>query len=339
MACLHPLRIKNRRYIGPEDYVKSQMYLRPYDYKNSEYLLVPCGHCEECLRAERNGWFLRLEREFERCRAFKIPIHFVTLTIKPELYESYYDKPNLLVRRWLECIRHKCGHSFKHFICQEFGKKDGRLHFHGLFFGIDIPYADIRACSEKKSGFVFIDKATPRTARYITKYIVKDMSRDFIVTKTGRRFYALPIHRRKFVSAHVGDYLGTRFRPVMGYSTWTFSDRKKGIKYAYSVPRYYDRFIPDSEKEKRSIFSAFVRSRFSDDSLVRRVNEECFRKAFPSTSFSDKFVIVAIRRYAQTLHRFCSDLHLRHLECSILRKFTFIQNNVLWLNVQPSMSQ
>ena len=75
MACSSPIWIRNRRYFDKtnpcrngSDVAKSALALRPWDVAR-QWLMVPCGKCEDCLRRQRNDWFVRLERELARCKA------------------------------------------------------------------------------------------------------------------------------------------------------------------------------------------------------------------------------------------------------------------------------
>ena len=68
--CTAPLWIRNRRYYKRDitfEEIAVQLAEHPGDLARQR-LLVPCGKCEECLRDERNAWYVRLERELARCR-------------------------------------------------------------------------------------------------------------------------------------------------------------------------------------------------------------------------------------------------------------------------------
>lgn len=120
MPCLSPIWIRNRRYFDKKnpcrdgsDVAKSALALRPWDIAR-QWLMVPCGKCEECLRCQRNNWFVRLERELARCKAESQQAIFITITIAPKYYEEALRNPSIFIRRWNERVRHRLGHSFKH---------------------------------------------------------------------------------------------------------------------------------------------------------------------------------------------------------------------------------
>lgn len=120
MACSSPIWIRNRRYFDKKnpcrdgsDVAKSALALRPWDIAR-QWLMVPCGKCEDCVRRQRNDWFVRLERELSYCKANSQQAIFITITIAPKYYNEALLDPSRFIRRFNERLRHKLGHSFKH---------------------------------------------------------------------------------------------------------------------------------------------------------------------------------------------------------------------------------
>lgn len=309
MACSHPIWIRNRRYSDKcsllaerIDYQKSSLALAPWDL-GRQWLMVPCGRCDDCLRRLRNDWFIRLERELARCRAEHQQAIFITITISPKYYEEALRDPARFIRRWNERIRHKIGHSFKHAFFQEFGihPETGqypRLHFHGFLFGTNVLYNEIRS-AVSDLGFVWLAKGTHKRARYVVKYVTKQIEfdpeqiSDQNLLIDGRLIPLARIleHRRytrKFVSAGVGDYLGTRPAPSVSVSSWSYLDFKTHVNYNYSIPRYYNRYLQQNDKHIRAIRSADAYSRFSRSALVRRIVDLCVKKFLPSSALSSR---------------------------------------------------
>ena len=99
--CLAPIWIRNRAYssrtIGLTDR-KVLLKNRPWDYF-TQRIMVPCGHCEECLRQQRNDWYVRLERETKYQKSLHRNSVFVTITIAPEYYDSALLNPSSLTTR------------------------------------------------------------------------------------------------------------------------------------------------------------------------------------------------------------------------------------------------
>lgn len=307
MACSSPIWIRNRRYFDKKnpcrngsDVAKSALALRPWDIAR-QWLMVPCGKCEDCLRRQRNDWFVRLERELAYCKAEGHQAIFITITIAPKYYEKALLDPAGFIRRWNERIRHKIGHSFKHAFFQEFGTHPEtgthpRLHFHGFLFAADAMYNDIRT-AVSDLGFVWLAKGTHKRARYVVKYITKQIGfnpeqiADQNIVLNGKLTPLATVlqHRRytrKFVSSGVGNYLGNRPAPSATNSSWDYFDFSRGIKYSYAIPRYYDRYLQQDAQITRAIRSADAYSRFSCSSLVRHVVDLCVERFLPSASLS-----------------------------------------------------
>lgn len=282
--------------------MKSNLALAPWDIAR-QWLMVPCGRCEDCLRRLRNDWFVRLERELSYCKVNGLQAIFITITINPVHYEKALLDPSSFIRKWNERIRHKIGHSFKHCFFQEFGThpqtgEHPRLHFHGFLFGTNVLYNEIRS-AVSDLGFVWLSKATHKRARYSVKYITKQIGfdpeeiKDQILLIDGKptplaRVLEHPRYTRKFVSAHVGDYLGDRRAPSASNSSWDYLDPKTNIVYSYAIPRYYNRYLQPEHQIIRSVRSADAYSRFSKSALVRRVVKLCVDKFLSSSALSSR---------------------------------------------------
>lgn len=307
MPCSSPIWIRNRRYFDKKnpcrdgsDVAKSALALRPWDIAR-QWLMVPCGKCEDCLRRQRNDWFVRLERELSHCKANSQQAIFITITIAPKHYNQALLDPSWFIRKFNERLRHKLGHSFKHAFFQEFGThpetgNEPRLHFHGFLFGTNVLYNTIRS-AVRDLGFVWLAKATHKRARYCVKYVTKqiqfnpDEISDKYVTIDGNPtpLSCLLQHRRytrKFVSAGVGDFLGYMPRPSVRTSSWSYFDFEKRVNYNYSIPRYYLKYLKSEDEVCRSITAADSYARFSKSSLVKRVVSLCVERFGLNSSVS-----------------------------------------------------
>lgn len=307
MACLSPIWIRNRRYFDKKnpcrngsDVAKSALALRPWDIAR-QWLMVPCGKCEDCLRRQRNDWFVRLERELARCKADSQQAIFITITIAPKYYNEALLNPSRFIRRFNERLRHRLGYSFKHVFFQEFGThpemgNEPRLHFHGFLFATNTLYNTIRS-AVRDLGFVWLAKATHKRARYCVKYVTKQIQfnseeiSDKYVTVDGKLtpLSCLLQHRRytrKFVSAGVGDFLGYMPRPSARTSSWSYYDIKTSVNYNYSIPRYYCRYLKPEDEVIRSVTAADSYARFSKSPLVRRIVSLCVERFGLNSSVS-----------------------------------------------------
>lgn len=313
MACQNPIWIRNRRYYNPKlpstrlfrDDIKSSLAVAPWDVARQR-LLVPCGKCPDCIRRLRNDWFVRLEREFARCRAEKRQAIFITITIAPRLYDEALVDPTSFIRKWNERVRHVFGHSYKHAFFQEFGihpevGTEPRLHFHGLIFDFDQPYNELRR-AVKDLGYIWVSSCTLKRIRYVVKYVTKQIEfkpedvKDHTITLRGKTVplasvLQTSVYTRKFVSPRVGDYLGRRRAPSRSVRSWSYMDLASGAVYNYSIPRYYDRYMSDEDKRFRDILSADSYSHLYGTPLLKRVVGEIVRSFSPEadTSHRDKF--------------------------------------------------
>lgn len=291
MACKSPIWVWNKRYystpdrVVPVDYMQSQIALQPWDVARRR-LLVPCGHCEDCLRQIRNDWFIRINRELAYCRAHRLDAMFITITIAPKYYNDALLNPSGFIRKWFERLRHVTGRSIKHVLFQEFGEHpeaglDPRLHFHGFLFDTRLSYNAIRK-AVSDLGWIWLGAASQKRARYVVKYVVKQIlysgnNEKLRILLRDRRY------TRKYVSAHVGDYLGNFAAPSYRNSLWSFVDRKTGRLYEYRIPAYYNRYLDEKQKILRQISSALTYCRVIRDDLVVRLVHQ-FADIFPELS-------------------------------------------------------
>lgn len=273
--CTSPIWIANRRYTRKDHDISlpmSNLAQNPWDVARFR-LLVPCGQCEECLKALRNDWYVRLRQELSRCRQQHAEAWFVTITIHPRYYDRALNNPAWFIRKWFERVRHVTGRSIKHAFFQEFGTHtqtgtEPRLHFHGFLFDPKMRYNTLRRIVSK-FGFVWLCQATPKRARYCVKYVVKNLNTDgYDISDKLRLKLSDRRYTRKFVSAGVGNFLGTQPRPSFTNYTWFFDADASGRGYTYRIPRYYDRYLADIEKIQRAIRSAGAYACYFGDHMV-----------------------------------------------------------------------
>lgn len=271
---------------------------RPWDFF-TQCLMIPCGRCEECLRQQRNDWYVRLERETKYQKSLYRNSVFVTITIAPEYYDSALLNPSSFIRLWFERIRRRLGHSIKHAVFQEFGMhpeqgNEPRLHFHGVLWDVPYSYNAIRA-AVKDLGFVWISSITDKRLRYVVKYVGKSVYMD---ERSSAFAKSLPItvgslktnlydflqnskYHRKFISPGVGDYLGDFNASTVASGLWSYTDYKTGVVYRYRIPRYYDKYLSQDALLFRKISIAWTYANAFSSSLalgfLRQVAERVLR--------------------------------------------------------------
>lgn len=194
MPCLHPLRafptgaltekgkpvyfVTSHKldFVTSADFEKRQL---PYKYLVvRDFIEVPCGHCVGCRKDAQYRWSFRCMAE-----SLSHPFnYFITLTYSDDLQTSLSKRDLQLFNKRLRKLL-----PFRFFACGEYGEKNGRPHYHGVYF-CDSPIADLRVWSRKGSytlynsddvnkawgkGFVVIGTLTPSAASYCAKYCLK----------------------------------------------------------------------------------------------------------------------------------------------------------------------
>ena len=304
--CQSPIWIRNRAYssrtIGLTDR-KVLLMNRPWDYF-TQRLMVPCGRCEECLRQQRNDWYVRLERETKYHKSLHHNSVFVTITIAPEYYDRALMDPSSFIRLWFERIRRRFGSSIKHAVFQEFGihPEQGnapRLHFHGVLWDVSYSYNAIRE-AVKDLGFVWISSISDKRLRYVVKYVGKSVYMDERSAVFAR---SLPItvgklktnlydflqnsrYHRKFISPGVGDYLGDFKAPGVTSGLWSYTDYKTGVVYRYRIPRYYDKYLSQDALLFRKISTAWTYANAFGSSLALGFLREVAERVLRPSDFS-----------------------------------------------------
>ena len=133
--CWHPLTLK--KATEKVDYSTGEIR-----YKVQS---VPCGTCQQCVKAKLSAWLFRLDQEM---LVITNPL-FITLTYKnihlpktqsfkgiPTLRKS--DCQNFMKRlRQNYKRKYKKNSKIRYFTVGEYGKKRGRPHYHILMFNLD----------------------------------------------------------------------------------------------------------------------------------------------------------------------------------------------------------
>lgn len=179
--CARPYQVVFRSWKAEKAYLP-QASFQEMDAMSIE-ILTPCRKCENCLKAKRRLWTRRAEHEVHVSRR----TWFVTLTIRPEdrvrfLYEAggkdnfaAYGPISKAFTRFLKRLR-KAGYKFRYLMAAE-AHKDGYPHLHMLLHEIEgyaaIPKREIER--QWPYGFTKVKLCDNGTARYVCKYLAKDM--------------------------------------------------------------------------------------------------------------------------------------------------------------------
>lgn len=136
-------------------------------------IYVPCNKCAWCKRRIRNEWFVRFVEESKRHTFTR----FVTLdyrdddlpiTINDETGEVI---PSVSLRDiQLFHKRVRKDFNFRFFLSSEYGKKNGRPHYHALYWSDEkIPFLDYWNHGDEGADV----PAKAGSFKYVTKYILK----------------------------------------------------------------------------------------------------------------------------------------------------------------------
>lgn len=170
---------KRYQIIAPDVY----RLMRSAGAPDGAFILAPCNKCDSCRAVRRAQWVTRaiLEARLHESNLF------VTLTYDDDhLHDDKlcYRDFQLFMKRLRKALPEQ---KIRFLVCGEYGKLNGRPHWHVIFFNLtldDLAYV----CKRRKSvfydskllrdvwqnGFVSITKFNPYTACYVTKYACKD---------------------------------------------------------------------------------------------------------------------------------------------------------------------
>lgn len=156
MRCIKPVRVK----------IKFN--------ENVHYVDVPCGKCIACRVNRSQELEGRIQREYEQQVAAGRIGWFVTFTYSDENLPADNSLSRKVVTLLAHRLRNRCKIP-KYFFCGEYGSEYGRAHYHAIIFTEISDFwkmYDICVASWQ-NGFVYLKRMHFRSAKYISKYVVK----------------------------------------------------------------------------------------------------------------------------------------------------------------------
>ena len=188
-----------------------------------------------CQKRKFSAYRMRLLYELQRSPKSI----FVTLTFDEPSLSRFKDNPNRSLSLFLDRVRKKYGKQVRHWFVAEYGKKRGRLHYHGLLFNCQFDNEELETMW--KYGNTFVGYANEITAKYIVKYLTKEDTK-------GK----LP--PRIITSKGIGDnWLQTLDCKLLQKS---LSTAMTIGGYPVPIPRYYlDKMYNEREKEIISYYN------------------------------------------------------------------------------------
>lgn len=302
MSCLHPSLVvdmgiqengkhKVKFLSRIDDFQTVEEAKRKYEghasgcVEGHKLLLVPCGHCLECIKRRRKTWAIRCELEAkehaQNC--------FITLTYDDEHYPGQIIKKD--VQLFIKYLARETGWKQRYFLCGEYGNK-GRGHYHLILFGF-FPVDAKPVCKTEsgvwsyssklisdiwKKGFCMVEDFAPAAASYVAGYVEKKLGdRDCFVLMSTRPGIGRSYVEKKLDSIYQYDNLVSKNGSIFG------------------IPRYFDKVAEqcgfDLTKTKRhrlmsvdsmmnQLFRDFGVSSFKEffDFKIEHVSSNCKRR-------------------------------------------------------------
>lgn len=194
--CLFPIKASLSTFV--DNFIGEEKNKINFGYRAQSLIMqnraisidLPCGKCVECERSKAIEWSYRIMNE---CSLYKYNC-FITLTYRNNPIELNLRDYQLFLKR----LRKKIG-KFRYFLCGEYGSKKQRPHYHLIVFGwkpqdLEYFFTDKSGCIIYQSkfleqiwslGFVSVGELTLQSAKYVAKYMQKqvdygDLKKPFI---------------------------------------------------------------------------------------------------------------------------------------------------------------
>ena len=277
-----------------------------------KYTGVPCGKCEECLKARARGWAFRILKEASNYENN----FFITFTyddehlpgrvsknglVNPTLLKDEISNFNKKLKTYLH--RKKLNSGFRFYGVGEYGSTTFRPHYHVIYFNLDIPdlefynYSNGQLLFNSKfldsiwnKGHVVIGAVDVGSACYVARYVDKKQNR----SKDEKRLldeFLCPefsvMSRRPGIGA---DYMEKLVNDVKNgiYSLFTNGN-------SFSIPIYYSKKLKEVLKDTPYLHDyenrneLLIKNKFAKDLLLSDVlstdlqnyyiSEDIFRKS------------------------------------------------------------
>lgn len=269
MACFRPMEAWKSKHINPTGR-RSLVFNSAHSDDPDAPMRIKCGVCIGCRMDKANEWALRCMHESE----YHEENYFITLTYNEESLWSR-DNPMSLdyrdIQKFHKRLRKRMS-SFRFYIAGEYGPKNGRPHWHGLYFGLSIPdlqeaqlspRSDVYYSSELLNdiwgqGFVTIGQLTPESAAYTARYCFKKQRGETVnVHDHGLNVATGESERLFWTNEETGEVLPLKpefcamsRRPGIG-GQWIEDNLEDTYKDDFvvfkgrerAVPRYYDKYM------------------------------------------------------------------------------------------------
>ncbi|AXH77411.1 MAG: replication initiator protein [Microviridae sp.] len=149
--------------------------------QTGETITIPCGQCVNCLINKQNGWIIRLLEEQKNCSSS----HFLTLTYDDETLPIDDKGQGFVLKHECQLFIKRLRKNYKvpgikYYLVADYGDITKRPHYHCIIFNLPInvntKLGMKKATHELdnlwQQGHVDIGTVTPKSIRYVTRYVV-----------------------------------------------------------------------------------------------------------------------------------------------------------------------
>lgn len=140
-------------------------------------MAFPCGQCLPCRINKAREWTHRMMLE----QRVSDESSFVTLTYSDEHLPEPADLIKSHLQNYLKRLRKAAYEKLRYFAVGEYGDRTGRPHYHIALFGLGLESENIiKQCwnyCDRDVG-IFVGDLNKDSARYITGYCIKKLTRD-----------------------------------------------------------------------------------------------------------------------------------------------------------------
>lgn len=253
--------------------------LHKYQSKKDYFIVVPCGHCDECLKRRSKSWYSRADFLVNGLGILAERCYFCTFTLKPEVYEEAKETPYVPVRRFIDRLRkhpkfrHKDEYgktyydkvSFPYFFVVEFAdgstaKRRGfpsthRMHYHAILFDPPLEWYEIEDMWERFYGRSQVEPCDSVAGiHYVLKYVTKDNDAEQYLDDIDAR------KNGKLIVSHGFGRLSSEYkeklRDYMLSGSESYFSHFIG-NYRYPIPKYWKN-VCFSKDEVKGLNQKFV---------------------------------------------------------------------------------
>lgn len=141
--------------------------------KGSEREVVyPCRKCVICKKRDINEWYIRILSELPNWKYS----NFLTLTYDDDNLPKDFSLKKEDLQKFLKRFRHQISNRpLKYFACGEYGDKTARAHYHLILFHNEKDFIQ-KIKDSWNLGMVDIGTVTPKSIRYVLKYVLKNQN-------------------------------------------------------------------------------------------------------------------------------------------------------------------